>query len=107
MHHLGELTDLPLCLEVLVGWGVSPVATTGWYGCNTLSQPKNFGVLSFGASSSKRGALGVSTREGVIGLFSSSFLGMATPQKTSSSVRDKYHFTSSLSSSTLFANEWG
>ena len=40
-------------------------------------------------------------------LSSSSFSGRATLQKTSSSVKERYHFTSSLSSNMLFANNHG
>ena len=99
--------DLLLSLEVWVGWGVSPVAITGQEGCNTLSHPANFGVLSLGGSSGTGDIFGMSVGEEVVKLFSSSALGMATPQKTSSSVKVKYHLTSSLSSNTLSANKWG
>ena len=81
---------LPLGLEVQVGWGVSLVAITGWEGCNTLSHPMNFGVLSLGCSSSTGGIFGMSVGEEVVKLFSSSALGMATPWKTSLLVKVKY-----------------
>ena len=45
--------------------------------------------------------------QGVCRLSSSSFLGRATPQKTSSSVKERYHFTSSLSSKMLLTNKHG
>ena len=32
-------------LEALVGWGISPAATTGRDGCSTFSHPKNFSLL--------------------------------------------------------------
>ena len=44
---------------------------------------------------------------GVCGLLSSSSLGRATPQNTSSCMKEMYHLTSSLSSKTLFANKQG
>ena len=44
---------------------------------------------------------------GVGGLSFSSSLGRATPRKTSSLVKERYYFTSSLSSKTLLANKWG
>ena len=94
-------------LEALDGWGISLVATTGWDGCSTFSHPINFGALSSGAGSSAWCNLGMSVAERVFGLSSSSFLGRATPQKTSSSVKERYHFTSSLSSNTLSTNNHG
>ena len=114
-RQIGDLTgviheswqDLPLGLKVWVGWGVSPAAITGQDGCSTLSHPANFGVLSLGCSFSTGGAFGMSARVEVVELFSSSTSGMATPQKTSSSVKVRYHLTSSLSSSTLFASKGG
>ena len=90
-----------------LGWGVSLVVITGWDGCNTLSHPTNIRVLSLGCSSSTGGIFGTLVGEGVVELFSSSTSGMATPQKTSSSVKVRYHFTSSLSSNTLFTNKRG
>ena len=112
---IGDLTgviceswqDLPLSLKVQVGWGVSLVVITGWDGCSTLSHPTNFGVLSLGCGSGTGGVFGMLVGEEVVEFFSSSASGMATPQKTSSSVKVRYHFISSLSSNTLFANKWG
>ena len=49
----------------------------------------------------------MSAGEEVVELFSSSASGMATPWKTSSSLKVRYHFTSSLSSNTLFTNKQG
>ena len=95
--------DLPLSLEVWVGWGISPVVTTGQDGCSIWSHPTNFMVLSLGCSSGTGGIFGTSVGEEVVELFSAS--GTATPQKTSSSVKVRYHFTSSLSSNTLFTNK--
>ena len=65
----------------------------------------NFGVLSLGSGSSTGGVFGTSAGEEVVELFSASET--ATPWKTSSSVKVSYHFTSSLSSNTLFANKQG
>ena len=45
--------------------------------------------------------------EGVVKPFSSYASGMDTPQKTSSSVKFRYHFTSSLSSNMPFTNKQG
>ena len=112
---IGDLTgvicesgwDLPLGLEVWVGWGISHAVITGQDGCSTLSHPTNFRVLSLGCGSGTGGVFGTSVGEEVVELFSSSASGTATPQKTSSSVKVRYHFTSSLSSNTLFANKWG
>ena len=81
--------DLPLGLKVQVGCRVFPVVITGWEGCNTLSHPMNFGGLSLGCSSGTGGIVGTLAGEEVVKLFSSSALGMATPQKTSSSVKVK------------------
>ena len=86
--------DLPLSLKVQVGWGISPVATTGRDGCSTFSHPTNFGALSLGCDSGTRGILGTSVGEGVIELFPSSASGTAIPWKTSSSVKVRYHFIS-------------
>ena len=85
---------------------MSPVATTGWDGCNTFSHPRNFGALPSGTGSGAQCALNKSVVQRVCGLSSSS-LGRATPQKTSSSVKERYHFTSFLSSKMLFANKHG
>ena len=92
--------------EVLDGWGISPAATTGQDGCRTFSHPKNFWALLSRAGSGTQGTLGRSA-ERVFRLSSSSFLGRATPWKTSSLVKERYHFTSSLSSITLSANNLG
>ena len=99
--------DLPLGLEIWVGWGVSPVAITGQDGCNTLSLPTNFAVRYLGCGSSTGGVFGTLVGEGVVKTFSSYASRMGTPQKTSSSVKVRYHFTSSLSSNMPFANKWG
>ena len=92
-------------LGVLVSQGISPVATTGWDGCNTFSHPANFGALLSSIGSGMQGASGKLAWPGVCGLSSSSSLGRATPQKTSS-VKERYHLTSSLSSKTLLASKW-
>ena len=81
------------------------MVTTGQDGWSIQSHPMNFAVLSFSCGSGTGGILGMLAREEVVGLFSIS--GTATPQKTSSSVKVRYHFTSSLSSNTLFANKQG
>ena len=78
---------------------------TGQDECNTLSHPTNFGVLSLGCDSGTGAIFETSVEEEVVELFSA--LGMATPQKTSSSVKVRYHFTSSLSSNTLSTNKQG
>ena len=49
----------------------------------------------------------MSVGEGVVKPFSSYASRTDTPQKTSSSVKVRYHFTSSLSSNMPFANKWG
>ena len=112
---IGDLTgvvcesrwDLPLSLKVWVGWGISPVVITGQDGCSIQSHPTNFRVLSLGCCSCTGGIFGTSAGKVVVECFSSSASGMATPQKTSSSVKVRYHLTSSLSSSTLSASKWG
>ena len=96
----GSWLDPTLGFMILDGWGISPAATTGQDGCGTFSHPKNFGHLLSGVGSSTQGTSGT-LAERVFGLSSSSFLGRTTPQKTSSSVKERYHFTSSLSSITL------
>ena len=83
------------------------MATTGWDGCNTFSHPTNFGALLSGTASGTQGASGKLVVPEVCRLSSSSSLGRATPQKTSSLVKERYHLTSSLSSKTLLANKWG
>ena len=85
-------------LGVLVGWGISPAATTSQDGCNTFSHPANFGTLLSGAGSGIQGTLGKSVGPGFCRLSSSSSLGRATPQMTSPSVKERYQLTSSLSS---------
>ena len=99
--------DLALHLEVWVGCSISPAVTMGWDGCNTFSHPLNFGDLSWGHSSSTRVVVGALVGEGIVELPPSSTSGMATPWKTSSLVKVKYHFTSSQSSHTLSTNRWG
>ena len=99
--------DPTFSLKVLVGWGISLVATTGQDGCSTFSHPKNFGAFSSRAGSGAWCALGTYVEKRVCGLSSSSSSGRATPQKTSSSVKERYHFTSSLSCNTLSANNHG
>ena len=69
--------------------------------------PKTVGALSSRGGSGMQGALGSSAAERVFRLSFSSFSGRATPWKTSLSVKDRYHFTSSLSSNTPFANNCG
>ena len=66
-------------LGVLVGWGISLVATTGWDGYSTFSHPKNFGAFSSGAGSGAQCVLETSVAQRVCGLSSSSFSGSATP----------------------------
>ena len=78
--------------------------TKGQFSCNTLSHPMNFAVHSLGCGSGTGGVFGTSAGEGVVIPFSSYTSGMATPWKTSSSVKVRYHFTSSLSSNMPFAN---
>ena len=99
--------DLPLGLKIWVGWGVSPAAITGQDGCNTVSHPMNFVVHSLGCGSSTGGVFGMSAGEGVVKPFSSYASRTGTPQKTSSLVKVRYHFTSSVSSNMPFANKWG
>ena len=99
--------DPTFSLKALDGWGISLAATTGQDGCSTFSHPINLGALSSRAGSSAQCNLGMSAVERVFGLFSFSFSGRATPQKTSSSVKERYHFTSSLSSYTLTTNNHG
>ena len=94
-------------LGVLVSWGISPVATTGWYGCNTFSHPVNFGTFLSGTGLDVQCASGTSAVLGVWGPPSSSSLGRTTPQKTSSSVNERYHSTSFLNSRMLLANRHG
>ena len=98
--------DLALHLEVWVGCSISLVVTTGRDGCNTFPHPMNFGDLSWGHSSGTRVVWGASVGEGIVELPPSSASGMATPRKTSSLVKVKYHYTSSLSSHTLSAKRW-
>ena len=102
----GGWIDPTFGLEALDGWGISPAATTGWNGCRTFSHPKNFGPLLSGVDSGMHGALGTSA-ERVFRLSSSFLLGRATPLNTSSSEKERYHFTSSLNSITLSANKHG
>ena len=90
--------DPTFTLGVLVGQGIYPVATTSHDWCNTFSHPANFGDL---LSSTGSGMQGTSVGPGICGLSSSSSFGRATPQKTSSLLKERYHFTSSLSSNTL------
>ena len=95
--------DPTFSLGVLVGRGISLAATTGQDGCNTFSHPTNFRALPSSTGSGMQCASGKSVVPGVC----SSSLGRATPQKTSSLVKERYHFTSSLSSKTLLTNKCG
>ena len=83
------------------------MVTTGWDRCNTFSHPTNFGALPSSTGSGTQCASEKSVVPGVCRLSSSSSSGRATPQKTSSSVKERYHLTSSLSSKTLFTNKRG
>ena len=69
--------------------------------------PKTLGLSFPGMAPVPRMPWGHLQWKGVFGPSFSSFLGRATPQKTSSSVKERYHFTSSLSSITLSANNRG
>ena len=86
---------------------MSLVATTGQDGCNTISHPMNFGGLPSGTGSGMQGASGKLVGPGVCRLSSSSSSGRATPLKTSSLVKERYHLTSSLNSRTLLTNRQG
>ena len=70
--------------------------TQGWF--------KGHLLLGVGSSTWEASRTSV---ERAFGLLSSSSMGRTTPQKTSSLVKERYHFTSSLSSITLSANNWG
>ena len=96
--------DLALHFEVWVGCSISPAVTTGQDGFNTFSHPMNCRDLSWDQGFGTRVVWGASAGEGVFGMPSSSASEMATPRKTSSSVKVKYHFVSSLSSHTSSAN---
>ena len=100
--------DFTFSLSVWVGGWISLAATMGHDGCSTFCHPSNFGALFSRGDSSTQGTLAtVATAEALGFSPSSSFSGRATPWKTSSSVNDRYHFTSSLSSCTVFANRCG
>ena len=88
---------------------ISLLALRPWmvWGSSTFSHPKNFGDPLSGASSGVQGALGMSVTERVSGLSPLASWEGPTPQKTSSLVKERYHFTSSLSSNTLSANNRG
>ena len=88
--------DLPFSLKIWVSLGISPAATMGLGGCSTLFHPTNFGVLSLGSSFGQGGDSGMCSTSG-----------MATPWKTSSLVKVRYHLTSFLNSSMLSANKRG
>ena len=98
--------DPTFSLRILVSWGISQVATTGQEGCITFSHPKNSGALPSRAGSGTQCALDTSAAQRVCRL-PSSLSGRATPQKTSSSMKERYHFTSSLSYNMLFTNSHG
>ena len=51
--------DCTFGIEVFIGWGISPAATTGQDGCNTFFHPKNFEALSSGGGSSTWDILGM------------------------------------------------
>ena len=69
--------------------------------------PKTLGLSLPRAGSSGQCTFGISAVERVFRLSFSSFSGRATLQKTSSLVKDRYHFTSSHSSNMLFTNNCG
>ena len=71
--------DPTFSLEALVGWGISPAATTGWDGCSTFSHPKNFGAFSSRAGSGTWCTLGMSVAERVFRLFLLFLLGEGHP----------------------------
>ena len=78
-------------LSIVVGWGVSPAATTGQDGCTTMSHPVYFGA-AFGMGGTSE--VSVAPRASVVavigteGLLPSS-LGRSVPQKTSSSMKER------------------
>ena len=80
----------------------------GQEGCSTFCHPSNFGALFSGGDSSMQGTSVTVVAVETLGFSSSSsFSRRAIPQKISSLVNDRYHFTSSLSSCTLFTNRHG
>ena len=95
-----------LGLKALDGWEISPAATTGQDGCRTFSHPKNFGLLLSVADSGAQGAFRTSVGR-VFRLCPSSFSGRATPWNTSSTEKERYHFTSSLNSFMPLASRHG
>ena len=100
--------DPTFCLGVLVGRGMSPAATAGWDGCNTFSHPMNFGALPSSAGSGMQCASEKLVAPRVCRLSSSSSSGRAIPLKDLfMSVKERYHFTSSLSSKTLLIHKCG
>ena len=92
---------------ILVGQGMSPAAITGWDGCNTFSHPTNFGAHFSSTGSGMGDASGKLVGLGVCRLSSSSSSGRGTLLNTSSSVKERYHLTSSLNSKMLLTNKWG
>ena len=96
--------DPTFSLGVLVSWGISPVATTGQDGCKTFFPSQKLWDSPFQSWLRHTVCLGdVCSTKGLqtILLF---FLGDCHPQKTSSSVKERYHFTSFLRSNMLFTN---
>ena len=94
-------------LEVLVSWGISLVATTGWDGCSTFSHPRNFGGSLFQSWLQCTVCLGDVCSEKGLWTLLLFLLGEGHPQKNSSLVKERYHFTSSLSSNMLSTNNCG
>ena len=92
--------DISFNFGLMAGWGISPVANTGWDGHSTFSHLAYFGVslasigFGIGCASMTSVALGIlvvvetSVVVGTMGQLSSS-LGRSTPLKTSSSVKDR------------------
>ena len=74
-----------------VGWEISPVATTGWEGCTTVSH-----LAYFGATFGMNGTSGVAVVPGASAVavagaegLPPSSLGRSTPWKTSSSMKER------------------
>ena len=80
---------LPLGLDSLIGWGISPVATMAWDGCSTLSHTVYSSTVSSGIVSDVWCSTGTSVVLGSGSPLSPSSSGRSTPWKTFSSVKDR------------------
>ena len=99
--------DLPLGLEVWVGWGSPQQWLLAKMGVALYPIPQTLGFFPWVVVPAWGVFLECQWGKGLLSSFPPPPQGQLPLGKTSSLVKVRYHFTSSLSSNTLSANKWG